>query len=186
LSRDHFVEVFVCVQTERGLDARMAQDALHGLRVLFRLVHKPIREAVSKVMENLFEVVDALYENMGHLAISSNLTIPRFRDQFGTVLARRIGEMRTIVNLWATERVGPGIRRFHGGHERAHELAVYFSGDGHIPILGSQQFARVLRSADPCWFNVNLLETCFGMVTRKLNCGLATQIPALEEGSTAY
>ena len=40
---DHLVEVFVCVEVERGLDARVTQDALHRLRVLLRLVDQPVR-----------------------------------------------------------------------------------------------------------------------------------------------
>jgi hypothetical protein len=47
LSRDHLVEVFVGVEVERGLDARMTQDALHGLRVFLCLVHKPIRVGIT-------------------------------------------------------------------------------------------------------------------------------------------
>src|SRR5260370_41552229 len=47
LSRDHFVEVFIRIQIERGLNPRVPQDSLHRLRVLFSLVDKPIRQAVA-------------------------------------------------------------------------------------------------------------------------------------------
>jgi len=51
LSRDHLVEVFVRIEIERGLNARMTQDALHSFRVLLRLVHQPVRQPVSKVVQ---------------------------------------------------------------------------------------------------------------------------------------
>jgi hypothetical protein len=49
---------------------------------------------------NLFEVVDALYENMGQLVFNSNLTPSEFAGQFGNEFARRIAEMCTVVNLF--------------------------------------------------------------------------------------
>jgi DNA replication protein DnaC len=49
---------------------------------------------------NLFEVVDALYENMGQLVINSNLTPEEFQSQFGSEFARRISEMCKVVNLF--------------------------------------------------------------------------------------
>ena len=64
MSRNHLFEVFVRVEVERGLNPRMTQDALHRLRVLFCRVHKPIQEAVSKVMETP--------------AMASGITIPAF------------------------------------------------------------------------------------------------------------
>ncbi|HEX4921537.1 MAG TPA: hypothetical protein VFV92_12455, partial [Candidatus Bathyarchaeia archaeon] len=50
LSRDNFAEVVVRLKVEGRLNPRMTQDALHGLRILLRLVHQPIREAVSEVV----------------------------------------------------------------------------------------------------------------------------------------
>lgn len=49
---------------------------------------------------NLFEVVDALYENMGQLVFNSNLTPSEFAGQFGNEFARRISEMCKIENLF--------------------------------------------------------------------------------------
>jgi hypothetical protein len=45
LGRDHFVEVFIRIPIERGLNPRVPEDSLHRLRVLFSLVGKPIRQA---------------------------------------------------------------------------------------------------------------------------------------------
>ena len=49
---------------------------------------------------NLFEVVDALYENLGQLVFNSNLTPSEFSGQFGNEFARRIAEMCKVVNLF--------------------------------------------------------------------------------------
>ena len=41
LSRNHLVEVFICIQIECRLNPQMPQNSLHRLWVLLRLVHKP-------------------------------------------------------------------------------------------------------------------------------------------------
>jgi hypothetical protein len=51
-------------------------------------------------MANLYEVVNAIYENKGQLVITSNLTPDQFQQQFGDVFYRRIVEMSRIINLW--------------------------------------------------------------------------------------
>jgi hypothetical protein len=48
---------------------------------------------------NLFDVVDAVYGHEGQLVLCSNLTPVQFEEQFGSVFARRIGEMCKVVNL---------------------------------------------------------------------------------------
>jgi hypothetical protein len=42
LSRDHFVEVFVRVQIERGLNPRVTRDSLHGLCVLLYFIRQRV------------------------------------------------------------------------------------------------------------------------------------------------
>lgn len=84
---------------------RLSRERIESVTRLGARMHLFLEE-VDKVnqtdarMANLFEVVDALYENMGQLVISSNLTPQQFQEQFGEVFARRIGEMCKIVNLW--------------------------------------------------------------------------------------
>ena len=51
LSRDHLVEVLIRVKVKRGLNPSVTQNALHGLRILLRLVHQPVRQAVPQVVE---------------------------------------------------------------------------------------------------------------------------------------
>lgn len=51
-------------------------------------------------MANLYEVVNAIYENAGQLVLTSNLTPVQFQQQFGDVFYRRIVEMSRIINLW--------------------------------------------------------------------------------------
>lgn len=51
-------------------------------------------------MANLYEVVNAVYENKGQLVLTSNLTPDQFQQQFGDVFFRRIVEMSRIINLW--------------------------------------------------------------------------------------
>jgi len=51
LSRDHLIEVFVSVKVKGGLNPRVTQDSLYGLRVFLRLVDQPIRQAVPKVVQ---------------------------------------------------------------------------------------------------------------------------------------
>jgi DNA replication protein DnaC len=64
-------------------------------------------EEVDKVKQtdsriaNLFEVVDALYNDKCQLVLNSNLTPTEFRNQFGTEFARRItDDMCKIINLF--------------------------------------------------------------------------------------
>jgi len=50
LSRSHLIEAFVRVQVECRLNPGMPQDSLNRLRVFLRLVHQPVREAVTEVV----------------------------------------------------------------------------------------------------------------------------------------
>jgi DNA replication protein DnaC len=50
---------------------------------------------------NLFEVVNALYNEKGQLVINSNLTVVEFENQFGHEFARRItDDMCKVINLF--------------------------------------------------------------------------------------
>jgi hypothetical protein len=49
---------------------------------------------------DLFEVLNALYENEGLLVIASNLILPEFKRQYGEDLFWRIAKHCTVVNLF--------------------------------------------------------------------------------------
>lgn len=53
---------------------------------------------------NLYDVIDAVYTHEGQLVIACNLTPQQFEEEFGDVLARRISEMGTIVNLFQEKK----------------------------------------------------------------------------------
>lgn len=84
---------------------RLSRERIEHVTKLGGSIHLFLEE-VDKVnqtdarMANLFEVVDALYENMGQLVISSNLTLPQFTKQFGEIFVRRIAEMCRVIDLW--------------------------------------------------------------------------------------
>jgi len=54
LRRPCFIAVVLRVQIERRLNLRVTQDALHGFRFDFRLVHRPIWLAVTEVVKSEF------------------------------------------------------------------------------------------------------------------------------------
>src|SRR6266550_2924876 len=50
-----FITVFLGVEIQRRLNFRVTQDALNSLGFNFRLVHQPVAQAVTQVVEsNLF------------------------------------------------------------------------------------------------------------------------------------
>jgi DNA replication protein DnaC len=105
------LEQFTQWQTRTGKEdefipaPRMSRERIEKVSRLGAKMHLFLEE-IDKVkltdsrVGNLFEVVDALYENMGQLVINSNLTPEEFQSQFGSEFARRISEMCKVVNLF--------------------------------------------------------------------------------------
>jgi hypothetical protein len=79
---------------------RIEKNARLGVRMHLFLEEIDKVKVTDSRASNLFEVIDALYENLGQLVLNSNLTPAEFQKQFGSEFARRISEMCKIVTLF--------------------------------------------------------------------------------------